>query len=247
MHDRTRSHGALRLTGSARERRIRRRLTRRILRALDGWGLTEDEQASVLGLPRSSRAMLGRFRQGFPLPNDTEIVERVGHLLALQKAVRLFYRNAPERASTWMTRHSIRFGTRPIDMITKRGMAALRYLRADLEPDPERRVYAASMNVFADLGLPNPELLSAKSALVHALDGVISDRGLTKAQAADICGIEPHDLSIALRGGIGNVTLDTLVKWLEALGYGVTLAVGKARPRFTPGEDEQENQQLRSI
>lgn len=212
------------------DRRTRRGLARKVMRALDGWGLTEAEQAVALGMVGSSQAALERYRQGFPFPNDKELIERAGHLLALQRAVRHFYRDRPERASTWMIRHSIRFGARPIDLIGERGMAAFRQLRADLEPDPARKAYAGCGNVFEDLGLRHPELLAARATLLHALDGVISERGLTKAQAAKLCGIEPQCLPWTLRGAVRKITLDTLVRWLAALGYEIRISVGETRP-----------------
>jgi len=214
---------------NALDRRTRRGLARKTMRALDGWGLTESEQAAALGMVGARRAALGSYRRGCPLPNDAELLERAGHLLALQRAVRHFYRDTPGLASAWMTRHSMRFGARPIDLIAEQGIAALRHLRADLEPDPARKAYAGCGNVFEDLGLPHPELLAARATLLHALDGVISERGLTKAQAAKLCGIEPQHFSWALRGVLRKVTLDTLVRWLAAMGYEVTMAVGKTR------------------
>lgn len=47
-------------------------------------------------------------------------------------------------------------------------------------------VTSSSGNVFADLGLPEPEELLAKAALVRQISAAISERGLTQAQAAEI-------------------------------------------------------------
>lgn len=52
-----------------------------------------------------------------------------------------------------------------------------------------------SGNVFADLGLPNPEVLQAKADLMYQINAVIKRRGLTLERAAEALGISEADVS----------------------------------------------------
>jgi predicted XRE-type DNA-binding protein len=48
----------------------------------------------------------------------------------------------------------------------------------------------SSGNVFADLGLDDPDLLLAKADLAIAITGIIRERGLTQAAAARALGVD---------------------------------------------------------
>lgn len=58
------------------------------------------------------------------------------------------------------------------------------------EEDPTR-VQGSSVNVFADLGLPNPEQAPLKVALTLRIFRVLKGRPLTQAQAGKRLGIPP--------------------------------------------------------
>lgn len=61
-----------------------------------------------------------------------------------------------------------------------------------------------SGNVFADLGLPNPEEDLLKSTLVGKISDVIDVRGLTQAQAGEIMGLAQPKVSELLNGRRAN-------------------------------------------
>ena len=67
-------------------------------------------------------------------------------------------------------------------------------------------VYEGSGNVFADLGLPNPEERLLKAKIVSELHRLIKQRGLT--QAAKLVGIHQPDLSLLLRGDLTTIRWD---------------------------------------
>ena len=48
------------------------------------------------------------------------------------------------------------------------------------------RIERGSGNVFADLGLPNPDLAMAKAELVQRIRHLITERKLTQAKAAKL-------------------------------------------------------------
>ena len=90
------------------------------------------------------------------------------------------------------------------------------------------RVERGSGNVFADLGLPNPELALAKSKLVQQLRGVIAERKLTQAKAAAVLGLDQPKVSALLRGRTDGFTLDRLFRLLTALDQRVEITVKPA-------------------
>jgi len=47
------------------------------------------------------------------------------------------------------------------------------------------RVQVSSGNVFADLGLANPQEMLAKAQLAHGICQIIAARGLTQTKAAE--------------------------------------------------------------
>ena len=60
-----------------------------------------------------------------------------------------------------------------------------------------------SGNVFADLGLPNPELALAKAELVRRIRAVIAERKLTQAKAAQILRLDQPKVSALVRAASG--------------------------------------------
>jgi predicted XRE-type DNA-binding protein len=54
------------------------------------------------------------------------------------------------------------------------------------------QVHSSSGNVFADLGLANPDELMLKAELVDRIDDLISARQLTETEAAELLGVDRH-------------------------------------------------------
>lgn len=90
------------------------------------------------------------------------------------------------------------------------------------------RVERGSGNVFADLGLPNPDLALAKAKLVQQLRAVIAERKLTQAKAAAVLGLDQPKVSALLRGRTDGFTLDRLFRLLTALDRRVEITVKPA-------------------
>jgi predicted XRE-type DNA-binding protein len=91
-----------------------------------------------------------------------------------------------------------------------------------------------SGNVYQDLGYPNPEDMGRKSDLVHRLDKIIRDRGISQTLAAQIMGVDQSDLSKILRGQFRSVTFDKIFDMLSALGEDVMIIV-----HSTPQSEER--------
>lgn len=97
------------------------------------------------------------------------------------------------------------------------------------EDRDEIRVTHGSGNVFADLGLPNPEELLYKSKLVVAIQDAIDDLGLTQRAAARWVGVSQPDLSKLLRGRTMSFTVDRICDMLTRLGNDVEITVVRCR------------------
>ena len=75
----------------------------------------------------------------------------------------------------------------------------------------------SSGNVFADLGLPNPEQEMMKARLTLQIYRIIRERGLTQAQAAKALGIRQPHVSRLMRNRAGSFSTGRLMEFL-ALG-----------------------------
>src|SRR6516165_2219032 len=87
----------------------------------------------------------------------------------------------------------------------------------------------SSGNVFADLGLKNPEELLAKAELVQRIADIIAERKLSQARAAAVLGIDQPKVSALLRGKLEGFSIDRLFRFLNALGKDVEISVRPAR------------------
>jgi predicted XRE-type DNA-binding protein len=88
-------------------------------------------------------------------------------------------------------------------------------------------------NVFADLGLANPEERKLKSSIVIELSRLIKERELTQVRAAKLVGISQPDLSRLLRGDFEDYSAGRLLKMLTAFNQDVEIAI---KPHRKAGE-----------
>ncbi len=91
-------------------------------------------------------------------------------------------------------------------------------------------VFASSGNVFADLGLPDPEARLAKANLAHALRRRIREYGLNQTQAAEALGTTQARVSEVMNGKVGKMSYELLLDYLNALDCDVQITVLPRRP-----------------
>mgnify|MGYP001561956717 FL=1 len=91
-------------------------------------------------------------------------------------------------------------------------------------------VQRGSGNVFADLGLPNPQEALMKAELARRIDEVVRARRLTQTQAAGVMGIDQPKVSSIRRGKLSGFTVDRLLRYLNALDQDIEIKV-YAKPR----------------
>lgn len=76
----------------------------------------------------------------------------------------------------------------------------------------------SSGNVFADLGVNNPEEALAKSELARQIAKLIKKKKLTQQQAVEILDIDPPKISALIRGRLRSFSLERLIYCLNELG-----------------------------
>ena len=91
----------------------------------------------------------------------------------------------------------------------------------------------SSGNVFADLGLPNPEEALAKAQIAHQIHTIIEEKGLTQAQAGKILGVPQSKVSNVVLGNLSGFSMERLLRFLNALDHEVEIIV---RPKESSGE-----------
>ena len=91
------------------------------------------------------------------------------------------------------------------------------------------RAEVGSGNVFADLGLPNPEQELLKARLTLQIYKIIKARGLTQAQAGKVLGIKQPHVSALMRNRAGNFSVGRLIEFLTVLGQDVQITVKPTR------------------
>ena len=89
-------------------------------------------------------------------------------------------------------------------------------------------------NVFADLGIPNPDLALAKAELVQRIRAIIAERNLTPSKTAKLLGLDQPRVSALVRGSVEGYTIDRLVRFLHILGQRVEITV---RPKTGDAEE----------
>jgi predicted XRE-type DNA-binding protein len=87
--------------------------------------------------------------------------------------------------------------------------------------------------VFADLGLPHPDLALAKAELVQRIRDLIVRRKLTQTKAARLLGLDQPKVSALVRGRVEGYSIDRLFRFLNALGQQVEISVHPLAPTRT--------------
>ena len=112
----------------------RRALAKMIMTLLDHWKLTTEDQAVLLGIAPNNRAALTRYRKGEPIGSSRDQYERVGHLLGIDKNLRVLFPHNRDLAYRWMSTRNKAFDHRtPVEVIKEWGFAGLLMVRSYLD------------------------------------------------------------------------------------------------------------------
>lgn len=92
-------------------------------------------------------------------------------------------------------------------------------------------VVIGSDNIFADLGVPSPRQELLKARLTLQIYRIISERGMTQAQAGALLGIKQPQVSLLMKNRGSSFSVGRLLEFLTNLGHDVEVAVTPAHSR----------------
>ncbi len=82
-------------------------------------------------------------------------------------------------------------------------------------------VKTSSGNVFADLGLVNPDELLVKAELTRRINQIIQQKNISNEQLSVILNIDKSQIADLIKGKITEFYTGNLFKFLNILGYEV--------------------------
>jgi len=83
----------------------------------------------------------------------------------------------------------------------------------------------SSGNVFADIGIENPEEELTKAKLVWEIEQIIKKKKMTQAAAAKMMGINQPKVSALLRRKLEGFSVERLIHFLNTLGQDIDIVV----------------------
>ncbi len=83
----------------------------------------------------------------------------------------------------------------------------------------------SSGNVFADLGVTNPDEADIKADVAVRINSLIEGRGLTQREAATVLGINQPKVSALRCGRLTGFSIGRLLRFLTVLGHDVQIVV----------------------
>ena len=104
----------------------RRKLARMVTRLFELWELPAADQLELLGLSRTSRAQISKYRKGGALPSSRDMLDRIGWLLSIHKSLGLLYPRNESIRYTWVKRQNQILGDqRPLDIMKYQGLIGI--------------------------------------------------------------------------------------------------------------------------
>jgi predicted XRE-type DNA-binding protein len=98
------------------------------------------------------------------------------------------------------------------------------------KPIEEIEFEMSNGNVFADIGIENPEEELTKAKLVWEIEQIIKKEKLTQAEAAKMIGINQPKVSALIRRKLDGFSVERLIHFLNALGQDIDIVV-RQKPR----------------
>jgi predicted XRE-type DNA-binding protein len=93
----------------------------------------------------------------------------------------------------------------------------------------KRDYVESSGNVFADLGIANPDEMLAKAELAIRIAEILRRRRLTQTQAAAVLGVDQPKVSALIRGRLSGFSIERLLRFLLRLGADVSITIKPRR------------------
>lgn len=93
------------------------------------------------------------------------------------------------------------------------------------QPLEEIEYEMSSGNVFADIGIENPEEELTKAKLVWEIEQIIKRKKLTQVEAAKVMGINQPKVSALIRRKLDGFSVERLIHFLNTLGQDIDIVV----------------------
>ena len=104
----------------------RKKLARMVTRLFELWDLPSGDQLKLLGLSRTSRALISMYCKGEAAPTSRDRLDRIGWLLSIHKSLRLLYPRNENIRYTWIKRRNrILDDQRPLDIMRYQGLIGI--------------------------------------------------------------------------------------------------------------------------
>jgi predicted XRE-type DNA-binding protein len=87
-----------------------------------------------------------------------------------------------------------------------------------------------SDNVFADMGVPEPEHALVKAKLAAKIAAAIEEEELTQIEAAERLGTDQAKVSAIVRGRLDEFSIDRLLQYAQMIGYDVEIRFRRRHP-----------------
>jgi predicted XRE-type DNA-binding protein len=92
-----------------------------------------------------------------------------------------------------------------------------------------KQVRKSSGNVFADLGVKDPEEALVKARLAHVISDAIKKHGMTQVEAAEFLRIDQPKVSRLVRGQLAGFSIDRLFRFVTLLGSDIEITIVERR------------------
>ena len=98
-------------------------MAKMIMRLFQHWGIPTADQLNLLGLSDKSRALLTKYKKGNAFTANRDVLDRVGWLFAIHKALRLLYPRNKELLYGWVKLRNTAFDNlTPLDVMKEQGI-----------------------------------------------------------------------------------------------------------------------------
>ncbi len=104
----------------------RKKLAKMVTRLFELWNLSTADQLELLGLSRTSRSQLSKYRKGGAIPSSRDMLDRIGWLLSIHKSLRLLYPRNENIRYTWINRQNRMLNQqKPLDVMKNQGLIGI--------------------------------------------------------------------------------------------------------------------------
>ncbi|MGQ0620591.1 MAG: antitoxin Xre/MbcA/ParS toxin-binding domain-containing protein [Panacagrimonas sp.] len=115
-------------------RQDRARMAKMLMSLFEQWGIDVSTQAELLGLSKTSRTAIAKYKKGAPLPDSRDLIDRVGNLFGIHKSLRLLYPHNRELVYSWLSLRNRSLDNRtPLEIMLEQGLPGIAAMRGYLD------------------------------------------------------------------------------------------------------------------